>query len=248
MKNAELIARLKSSLSPNKLDEEIQEAFAALEAEVERLNGLFSKEHKLRGDERDEMNHLYNLVNDERNRLNKLWGDAQAQLAAAQGQKPFAWAYQCSADRSGPVFSKTKNNWADSGTGLWTETPLYAAPILQQPAEQAQPEPVRCQLCNYQHGHMIGCENNPVDIALKQQAQPEQLADRLFAAVIDLATPDGGDVSDIGAQPERAGLDKDTIAEIAHHMEAEDCDDSFWVEFTRAVEAHHGIKQGGPHD
>jgi hypothetical protein len=26
--------------------------------------------------------------------------------------------------------------------------------------------PVRCPLCSYQHGHAIGCANNPVDIAL----------------------------------------------------------------------------------
>lgn len=25
----------------------------------------------------------------------------------------------------------------------------------------------RCPLCNYQHGHQIGCKNNPVDIALQ---------------------------------------------------------------------------------
>lgn len=30
----------------------------------------------------------------------------------------------------------------------------------------------RCALCNYQHGHAIGCKNNPVDIALAKLAQP----------------------------------------------------------------------------
>lgn len=30
--------------------------------------------------------------------------------------------------------------------------------------------PSRCPLCSYQHGHAIGCENNPVDIALKARA------------------------------------------------------------------------------
>lgn len=35
------------------------------------------------------------------------------------------------------------------------------------------PLPVqRCALCNYQHGHQIGCKNNPVDIALANLAQP----------------------------------------------------------------------------
>ena len=28
-------------------------------------------------------------------------------------------------------------------------------------------EKPRCPLCNYQHGHQIGCTHNPVDIALR---------------------------------------------------------------------------------
>lgn len=31
----------------------------------------------------------------------------------------------------------------------------------------------RCELCNYQHGHAIGCANNPVDVALKAASQKE---------------------------------------------------------------------------
>ena len=29
----------------------------------------------------------------------------------------------------------------------------------------------RCPMCSYQHGHQIGCENNPIDIALRAIAQ-----------------------------------------------------------------------------
>ena len=29
----------------------------------------------------------------------------------------------------------------------------------------------RCPMCSYQHGHQIGCENNPIDIALLAAAQ-----------------------------------------------------------------------------
>ena len=36
--------------------------------------------------------------------------------------------------------------------------------VVVQPAQ-------RCPLCNYQHGHSIGCENNPVDIALAKMAE-----------------------------------------------------------------------------
>ena len=28
----------------------------------------------------------------------------------------------------------------------------------------------RCPMCSYQHGHQIGCENNPIDIALRASA------------------------------------------------------------------------------
>ena len=28
----------------------------------------------------------------------------------------------------------------------------------------------RCPMCFYQHGHQIGCENNPIDIALRAAA------------------------------------------------------------------------------
>ena len=45
--------------------------------------------------------------------------------------------------------------------GDWPE----AAPKPAQPA--------RCPQCNYQHGHQIGCENNPVDIALKAQGSKD---------------------------------------------------------------------------
>ena len=38
------------------------------------------------------------------------------------------------------------------------------------PQADSQPAPVRCPACSYQHGHAIGCENNPVDISLAAQA------------------------------------------------------------------------------
>jgi hypothetical protein len=31
----------------------------------------------------------------------------------------------------------------------------------------------RCELCGYQHGHAIGCANNPVDIALGKEKPSE---------------------------------------------------------------------------
>lgn len=40
----------------------------------------------------------------------------------------------------------------------------FLTAALEQPAQ-------RCPLCNYQHGHAIGCKNNPVDIALDKMAE-----------------------------------------------------------------------------
>jgi hypothetical protein len=43
---------------------------------------------------------------------------------------------------------------------------------LSTAIKQARSEPVqRCALCNYQHGHAIGCKNNPIDIALNKMAE-----------------------------------------------------------------------------
>lgn len=47
----------------------------------------------------------------------------------------------------------------------WAEKKLKENPQwTDQPAQ-------RCPLCNYQHGHAIGCKNNPVDIALDKMAE-----------------------------------------------------------------------------
>jgi hypothetical protein len=53
-------------------------------------------------------------------------------FAAQPEQEPVAWMYQCTADTSGPVLLRHKTNWADSGSGLWKETPLYTAPPQRQ--------------------------------------------------------------------------------------------------------------------
>jgi hypothetical protein len=47
---------------------------------------------------------------------------------AAPVQEPVAWMYQCTADNSGPVLLQQKQNWAESGTGLWVESPLCTTP------------------------------------------------------------------------------------------------------------------------
>ena len=55
----------------------------------------------------------------------------------------------------------------------------------QRPAQPVQ-EAVRCPLCNYQYGHQIGCENNPVDIALAA-APPQRPAERVRGPVAGAA-------------------------------------------------------------
>jgi hypothetical protein len=47
---------------------------------------------------------------------------------AQPAQEPVAWMYQCSANNSAPVLMRSKRDWAESGTGLWIETPLYTTP------------------------------------------------------------------------------------------------------------------------
>ena len=62
-------------------------------------------------------------------------------LAAPNVQEPVAWMYQCTADNSGPVLLQHRTNWAESGTGLWVETPLYTTP----PAAEWQK--IECPIC-----------------------------------------------------------------------------------------------------
>ena len=54
---------------------------------------------------------------------------------------------------------------------MWRETlRLNQQLCAQLSAPKAKPltdEQKRCPLCRYDHGHSIGCDNNPVDIALK---------------------------------------------------------------------------------
>lgn len=73
-----------------------------------------------------------------------------------------------------------------------TEAMLYPGPLPKNEAEKfaadmaagyrkeiwasmltASQKP-RCDLCGYQHGHAIGCANNPVDITLKAASQEKQ--------------------------------------------------------------------------
>jgi hypothetical protein len=77
-------------------------------------------------------------------------------------QEPVAWMYQCTADNSGPVLLRHKTNWAESGTGLWIETPLYTAlPLPVQPVQ----EPLHIVQSNGKHSplltHMMNKRTTP---------------------------------------------------------------------------------------
>jgi len=85
-----------------------------------------------------------------------------------------------------------KIQWArDAGAGFACETLLvdgkdaddllcrlidiaYAAGQASNVPEGWKLVPSRCPMCEYQHGHAIGCKNNPVDIALRNLAAPPQ--------------------------------------------------------------------------
>lgn len=72
-------------------------------------------------------------MDDDRN-IVELLTDAIAALRqqSPQPAEPVAWCYTCRSVVTGPIFSAIKQDWADSGSGVWTEIPLFTSP---QPAE-----------------------------------------------------------------------------------------------------------------
>ena len=52
----------------------------------------------------------------------------------SDAQTPVAWMYRCSHDNS-VVLQQEKQDWAESGSGLWTETALYASPQKLTPPD-----------------------------------------------------------------------------------------------------------------
>jgi len=89
----------------------------------------------------------------------------KAQLA--QTQEPVAWMYQCTADNSEPVLLRKKQNWAESGTGLWVETSLYTSP------PQHTERPVDCERCNRleEHAYDLIGKLRVANIKLSMQPQ-----------------------------------------------------------------------------
>lgn len=70
----------------------------------------------------------------------------------------------------------------------------------------------QCELCQYQHGHQIGCANNPVDIALKAQdavVQQEPLS-REEREVVMSSIRDGCDLIHAGV------MQQEPVACIQH--------------------------------
>lgn len=56
-------------------------------------------------------------------------------------------------------------------SGLVAETAWRAWQAAQTvPEAYSEIFASRCPMCSYQHGHQIGCENNPIDIALRASA------------------------------------------------------------------------------
>ena len=252
--NTELIARLRA---PNgSLGNEAADAIEALETEVERLKDESHQDGLLRvryGNELDNLRAQLAAAQQDRDEwkestelANVRFKNAEAQLAAALGQKP--------------VMHVILDN---------VKTPLYAAPIPQQVAEPSYAaihmehcfQPPYETSCKYgesdcpaqqaqvnsdaeteaikRFGHTERAEAFVAGWAAAKQAQPEQFDhEPENEPHVSLASQQ--------AQPERAPLSGDTIAELARRMGATDCEGSFWVEFARAIEA--AIKQGGRHD
>ena len=70
-------------------------------------------------------------------------------------------------------------------TPLWKDVPHTAECIHRLRAALTTPAGAaampRCLACNYQHGHQIGCINNPVDIALRAGAAAVPASEPPFA-------------------------------------------------------------------
>ena len=63
-------------------------------------------------------------------------------------------------DQDGAVWEKIGGAWS-----------LYRQAAQTVPEASSSIFASRCPMCSYQHGHQIGCENNPIDIALRAAAQ-----------------------------------------------------------------------------
>ena len=59
--------------------------------------------------------------------------------------------------------------WNDFTQSAWRAWQACAARTVPEASSSIFAS--RCPMCSYQHGHQIGCENNPIDIALRAIAQ-----------------------------------------------------------------------------
>ena len=72
------------------------------------------------------------------------------------------------------VTAPRANSWTGgtlhSARQLESKARQFAMHLNAMARQQRAVEAARCPLCKYQHGHQIGCDSNPVDIALRRVA------------------------------------------------------------------------------
>ena len=100
--------------------------------------------------------------------------------APAEPAEPVAWDWLRGVmdgipTREERIGGQREKYIAKEAVMAWLHEGQSRAKRAAQPPQPVQPQAdARCPLCRYQHGHAIGCENNPVDIALSaaRQARP----------------------------------------------------------------------------
>ena len=146
-------------------------------------------------------------------------------------QEPVAWMYQCSVDSSGPVLVQHKRNWAESGSGLWTETPLYTEQCGR--LQRERDELTRLMDIRERQHHEREDVISELRQALEQQQKCEPVAwftDAVWGKGVSLEKPDFGKaewktppkVTALYATPsdtEWVGLTEDEMTQVANTAE-----------------------------
>ena len=238
-----LSALLKKVFWPSKLDKEILELVASQAIELEELG----KEVTCIPDMREEIVYLKAQIAAKQAQVNS---DAETEAIKRFGHTERAEAFVAG-------WAAAQQAQLDPFTPDWSQDSAAAESIREHQAI--------CNLLLKEMRHIAGISTGQVkrvaEQALEavQQAQPEQhLFEFWWAEYMPDATqeqafkawaaaPSSKGVGIEQAQPERAPLSLEKIIEIVKAIDEKPgmSDIDVLVEMTRAIEAHHGIKQGG---
>jgi hypothetical protein len=131
----------KRRMAADKLQEPEREALKLAVDGLEKILHTFAKDGKVV---------MSSMIRNELfAEVNSLLQQTKTSLAQP-AQEPVAWMYQCTADNSGPVLLRHRTNWAESGTGLWIEVPLYTTPPKREWVGLTDADIERIKLMTYE--------------------------------------------------------------------------------------------------